>query len=901
MKHSLLIIIAIIARFSIIYGQTIDSSFHQPIPIRPAKIYCIKILDDKKILVGGNITYYDSLRVSNLIRLNRDNTLDKSFKFRADPQLIIKEIELLSTGDLIVLANFEKEVDRLGDSCVLFRLGPDGSIKNRIDTLLNCSSVAIQKDDKILVCSDSYYNPGPASQHLYRYNSDFSTDAVFNKRVSTDNHITDIKVYNNSIYICGSFSMVNDTIEKDIVKLKNSGYIDNSFDTGTGTSDHIFSMTIQPDGKVLIGKTFINLFNGKQYHGLLRLNPNGTADSGFNPPALNSTSSEITYRDSSIYLAAHTQTDGPLLLKLNYDGSVNQDFNKVKLDFFSFVDFNLGFTGNTSIFNNSTTTGNKYGLSACDSTGQYINSFSPSISRFGDVTVGNYFNDKLLIAGDFMKVNDVETFGLAMLDKNGLVDKNFILNKNLGSVKQVQIYNDSIVFVSTYDSFLKINSKGTILQNFDFKKYTKLSEIIRFKVLKDRKILAVDANGISRLNPDGTSDLSFDTGTGVNISCTGVDFDLQKDKIIWGSEFTVFNGINVHKLVRLNNDGSLDPTFKIGSDPNGQIFLTKVLASGDMIIGGWFYKFSGVETPLNLIKLSKNGMIDSTFLNNLNSSSLYWFLSPSTTKIEQIDSAIIIKNKNSIICLNQNGTVNSDFKIPVIISNVNDILTDLGNLNKTDGRKSASESKDVNYLFALGFFKTSANSDPSFIIKLNINPKNTLPSLSVSSASLQLKAGENSSSTFSISSNINWNVSSNQNWLTVSKVSGSNNETITVTATANSTIYERTATLTISGPGVPTTTVTVEQMSILTDIPDIIGSHIKLWPVPVKDILHISVSEPDKPMKLEIFFSDGLKHFSSLLNPATSEINMTKFTPGLYFIKLTTADKKIIIRKIIKQ
>jgi len=901
MKLSYLIIIAFIVNCINLTGQNIDSTFHQPLPIRPAKIYCIKVLDDKKILVGGHISFYDSLRVSNLIRLNQDNTLDKTFKFTVDPQLVVRKTGLLSTGELVVLANYEKEPDCLGIKWALFRLGADGTIKNRIDTLIDCSTFAIQGDDKILICSGSYYNPGPTSQHLYRYNRDFSSDAAFNKKVTTDNQITDIKVDKNSIYICGTFTTVNDTVKKDIAKLNLNGFIDKSFDTGTGTDDHIFSITIQPDGKILIGKTFINLFDGKHFHGLLRLNPDGTADSGFNPPMLNSSSSEITYRDSSIYLAAHTPTDGALLLKLNYDGSVNPDYKKVNLDYLSFNDFFIDFAGNNAIFNNSTTTGSKYGLSACDPTGNYISSFSPAVSRFGDITVGNYFNDKLLIAGDFMKVNDVETYGLAMLDKNGETDKKFILSKNLGSVKQVQIYNDSTVYVSTYDSFLKLNSNGIVLQNFDFKKYTKLAEIIRFKVLKDGKILAVDGNRISRLNPDGMPDPSFDIGTGVNVSCTGVDFDLQKDKIIWGSEFTIFNGINVHKLVRLNNDGSLDSTFKIGSDPSGQIFLTKVLNSGEMIIGGWFYTFSGVDTPRNLIKLSKDGAIDTTFLNNLNSSTINWFLSPATTKIEEIDSSIIIKNKSSIICLNQDGTLNSDFKVPVTINNINDILAGINNQNQSNGRKSAMATNEGNFLFALGSFKISDRSDPSFILKLNFDTRLMQPSLAVSSANLRLRAGENSSTTFNISSNINWSVSSNQEWLTLSKATGSNNCTITVTATANSTIYERTATLTIAGPGVSSSTITIVQESILTGITDITDSKIKLWPIPVKDVLHFSVSEPGQPLKLEIFFSDGLKHYSALLDPGTSEINMERFAPGLYFIRFTTADKKIIIRKIIKQ
>jgi hypothetical protein len=586
------------------------------------------------------------------------------------------------------------------------------------------------------------------------------------------------------------------------------------------------------------------------------------------------------------------------LIKLNYDGSVNIHYAKVKLDAFSFSNFNIGFAGDTAIFNNSTTTGSKYGLSSCNSGGQYISSFKPEVSRYGDITVGNSFNDKLLIAGDFMKVNDVETFGIAMLDKNGTADKNFVLANNLGSVKQVQIVNDSTVFISTYSSFLKLNARGIIVKDFDFKKYTKLYEILKFKVLKDGRIMAADANGIYRLNSDGMTDPAFNTGTGINTSSTGLDFDMQDDKIIWGSDFTSFNGTNVKKLIRLNTDGSLDTIFKVGAGPDGQIFITKVLDSGDVIAGGWFYKFGVFDTPHQIVKLSKDGIIDTTFVKNQNSSSANWLMSPYNTKIEQIGTVIYVKNKNSITSVNLNGTVNNDFKIPVIVGNVNDIFSGNG---IPSGGKSSSGAKSNNSLFALGTFKRSENSDPSFILKLNLDSKPAAQALSVSSTSINLSGSDNSTSTFDITSNINWDVTSNQSWLTVNYEWGSNNATIVLTATANTSGKQRTAILTISGLGVQARTVTVIQAVMTSSISEIPDLDIKIWPVPVNDRLYISVSGSDKLKYLEIFSSGGLRIFSAKNLPENSEIDMSNYPSGVYYLRVFTHNQRSLTRKIIKQ
>jgi len=151
-----------------------------------------------------------------------------------------------------------------------------------------------------------------------------------------------------------------------------------------------------------------------------------------------------------------------------------------------------------------------------------------------------------------MKINNVESYGIAMLDKNGIVEDSFILTNNLGSVIQLQVANDSNVYVSTGSSFFKLNKKGKIEQNFNFKQQTRLYEIWKFRVLENGNIIAADANAICRLLPDGEEDSSFNIGTGINVSSTGLDFDLQANKIIWGSLFDKYNGTNVHRLIRLN-------------------------------------------------------------------------------------------------------------------------------------------------------------------------------------------------------------------------------------------------------------------------------------------------------------------------------------------------------------
>jgi len=87
--------------------------------------------------------------------------------------------------------------------------------------------------------------------------------------------------------------------------------------------------------------------------------------------------------------------------------------------------------------------------------------------------------------------------------------------------------------------------------------------------------------------------------------------------------------------------------------------------------------------------------------------------------------------------------------------------------------------------------------------------------LSVSPDSLNF-AASGEQKTFTVTSNTEWAISSNVSWLTVSPVSGANNDTITVTAAANVGTSQRTATLTVSSTDVTAQTISITQNGIPT-------------------------------------------------------------------------------------
>lgn len=83
--------------------------------------------------------------------------------------------------------------------------------------------------------------------------------------------------------------------------------------------------------------------------------------------------------------------------------------------------------------------------------------------------------------------------------------------------------------------------------------------------------------------------------------------------------------------------------------------------------------------------------------------------------------------------------------------------------------------------------------------------------LSISATTLNIAATSGSTAMFNIISNVHWTASSDQIWLSVSPGSGTGNGTVTITAEANPLIVERTAIVTVSGEGIVTKTVTINQ------------------------------------------------------------------------------------------
>ncbi len=122
----------------------------------------------------------------------------------------------------------------------------------------------------------------------------------------------------------------------------------------------------------------------------------------------------------------------------------------------------------------------------------------------------------------------------------------------------------------------------------------------------------VSQNYITRTNSDGTIDPTFNIGTGALNSVYACA--AQTDgKVVIGGNFTNFNGTVINRIARLNANGSLDATFNVGSGATGgPVTVVTIQADGKIIVAGQFLGFNGAPAD-RIVRLNTNGTVDATF------------------------------------------------------------------------------------------------------------------------------------------------------------------------------------------------------------------------------------------------------------------------------------------------
>jgi uncharacterized delta-60 repeat protein len=190
---------------------------------------------------------------------------------------------------------------------------------------------------------------------------------------------------------------------------------------------------------------------------------------------------------------------------------------------------------------------------------------------------------RIVIGGAFRTVNGVPRAGLARLNPDGSLDRSFnpLVEGLLTSLRGGFTALPGVFAVA-------LDHRGRILIGGTF---THVNGSAR--------------GGVARLNPDGSLDGDFDSGIGADAPVSALALD-KHDKILLGGDFAAVNGIERHRVARLEVDGSVDLTFI----PIVLSEWTRALAierRDAVLLGGAFY-FQADVVSLIRLRLGKKSL-----------------------------------------------------------------------------------------------------------------------------------------------------------------------------------------------------------------------------------------------------------------------------------------------------
>ena len=570
---------------------------------------------DGHIVIGGEFTHYQTNNRSHVARLNLNGTLDDTF---VPPSVIdgaVYAVQSLTNGQVLIGGAF-KSLDGVSLPS-LARLNPDGSL-------------------------DGFFGPAYGIEGVVRTIG-----------VQTDGRIL----------IGGDFVTVDGVPRNRVARLLANGTIDVTFDPADGADGAVLALQIQSSGQILVAGQFLSL-NGNPFAHLGRFNPDGTVDTWFSVGAgadapvqalalaplftamnFGRNSSGGTNEDrmvvdsgstNGVLTLAFSAFAAPSEVRVYYEGWKIYDSGLV-----------LGAQAAVAVPYGQNLASNILGLSTVltivvnEGGGQpgaywsYTASFAAGSSGGAAVALDN----RIALGGKFLRFNGQPHPRVAELSTTG----SFYPGFDPGAAA-----NLAVATLGIYTNQTQPGVIGDIVAAGDFGALVGVSPVPY----------------IGRLRPDGSFDRSFNVGAGPSGPVRAVA--VQPDgKVVLGGVFTNVAGTARAYLARLNVDGSLDVNFNRGVGLNGGVNALSLQADGKVLIAGDFTTAYGVARA-GVARLQADGSVDTTFTPGAGARGSVRALAL------QPDGKVVVggdfTNMNNLACdhlarLNPNGTLDAGFSL----------------------------------------------------------------------------------------------------------------------------------------------------------------------------------------------------------------------------------------------
>ena len=543
----------------------------------------LTIQDDGKILTASskyNLTY-ETLKFT-LTRYKLDGTIDTIYYASEQPSYQVKFdskfITILKSGKIIVAGNFNNDF-------ALASWSKEGVFETIQTTDFNknndvLTGFALQKNEDIIL-SGSSKSINSSSFAIAKFTADlmpdksFSDDGKLTTEFNTDqNFANDVAVQKDGKLIAVGY-VVNDADSSTaIVRYNINGTPDYTFavngklieDINQGATKYTCTV-VQKDGKIITGGQ--TMLNNQTAFALARYNTNGRLDETFGKGGVqindfgssNNIINSIAIQSDGKIVAGGSSDNNFTIARYNIDGSLDKTFGINGVKNYYFIKKNYvnsiviqpdgKILAGGSVLARLKTNGNLdssfngIGLLISYTTyNKVFNCVSIALKKNGDILIlNNYFNQVPTVIKYSPNGQPDSTFG----EYGNL----FMYSIDLGKGQSLLLQDDEKIIVGGY-----------------------LDEVYR-----STSSIYI----ITRLNTDGTADMTFNKGnvvrTYIALRDYGKSLKIQEDnKIILAGYSYTNEGLNVFSMVRYNNNGNIDSSF----NNNGRL-TTEVSGSNSRI------------------------------------------------------------------------------------------------------------------------------------------------------------------------------------------------------------------------------------------------------------------------------------------------------------------------------
>ncbi|MFN8178769.1 MAG: FlgD immunoglobulin-like domain containing protein [bacterium] len=488
-------------------------------------------------------------------------------------------------------------------------------------------AVAVQADGKLVVAGYREDAPGEGIL-LVRYNTDDSLDPTFGigGKVITDlpaytsETCNAMKIQADGKIVVGGYGSSGGHNHFLVLRYNADGTLDNTFsgdgiapvDFGMTGGDQCWGLAIQSNGAIVAGGIAIG---SSYFFAIARLNTNGTLDTSFDGDGkVSNTSTDFGSRATMTL-----QTDGKIVMA----ASLGTRFFLARYTTSGALDTSFDTDGKLTTVIAGSTSSNPIAVAV-----------QPAVSG----------QPERIVAAGWALVGSLR-FAVARYNLNGALDTTFdgdgMLTQAIGSasnqVNAILIQGDKITVAGssvnsgdTFASILRFNLNGSLDGTFTFDYTTFLNAVplgnAAFALEQQAGKIVLVGSGVSnsvnhdfmilKLQSNGAFDTSFD-GDGIRLQdVSDVAATLRHATRGADGKIVTFGDINlpsgmVWAIARLNEDGSLDPSFASG----GKLLLPTGGPAGAVAIqpDGRIVATGTHLSQFSICRFTDSGTLDPTF------------------------------------------------------------------------------------------------------------------------------------------------------------------------------------------------------------------------------------------------------------------------------------------------